>query len=65
MVRMNSNGEKVAKTQKVNSERVRKSLGLGLIQWDQFEGRMLNKVAPTGVPVKLDPTGACWACGIK
>jgi hypothetical protein len=64
IVRMNSNGNRIEGTEKYNSERIRKSLGLGLIQWDQFENTIHDKVAPTGAPVKLDPVGACNACGI-
>ncbi len=64
IVRMNSRGNKEIETAKENSERLRKSTGLGLIQWDQFESSMFNRKAPTGAPVKLDPTGACKKCGI-
>jgi len=64
IVRMNSNGDKRQKTARGNSERIRKSLGLGLIQWDQFESSIFNRQAPTGAPVQFDPTGACKKCGV-
>ena len=68
MARTNKYGNKpksnIGKIVDDNANRLFKALGLGLIQRDQFEQGIKDRVAPVRKPVQLDPVGVCKSCGV-